>query len=204
MHTVLKVLVTELPDAFRVTADSRVTLDRSRLCNSCRPARLQAIPGAKSSPGAVQRYEFEVPKDSWPWGGHMLREIAQDRFLGVASRAFVWGVDGTRFPNRSSEVVWALMVRGTPSSKCELSRIRTEWATNIHSDSELLARRVIPWSRDPEFDRRLEDRIARRALLVGWIDTFTTDGLPAARRYATKHRLIRGEAPDPPRPHPRG
>ncbi len=61
----------------------------------------------------------------------------------------------------------------------------------MRSDEELRGRTVVHWLNEREFETRLKDRVERRLLLIGWIDTFLSDGLDDARQYATKNHLVR-------------
>jgi hypothetical protein len=185
--------VTETQEDYRVAVNSALTLDDAHLVAVC--ANASARPVESDAPdlgeGEAARYRIDLPKEAWPWGRESLVEDISDRLLGMASHKFVWEVDGSPFPNRSSKVLWETMKRGTPGAKHELEKIRAEWTHDIRSDEELRARTVVTWVGEHEFENRLKDRVERRLLLTGWIDSFLTDGLEAARTYGVRNGLVK-------------
>ena len=187
------VRVTETQEDYRVAVNSPLTLDDAHLVAVC--ANTGARPVESDAPGLGEgesvRYRIDLPKKAWPWGRESLVEDISDRLLGMASHKFVWEVDGSPFPNRSSKVLWEMMKRGTPGATHELEKIRAEWTHDIRSDEELRARTVVTWVGEHEFENRLKDRVGRRLLLAGWIDSFLTDGLEAARDYGVRNRLVK-------------
>ncbi|MGB2986693.1 MAG: hypothetical protein WBE26_12515 [Phycisphaerae bacterium] len=183
--------VTESPENYSIAVESTLSLDEAELTAACARADAKPMIRQDAAEDGTSRFRMELPKNAWPWGRDSLVENLSDHLLGMASHKIVWKVDGASFPNQATTVLWEMMKRNTHGAKHELQSIQAEWIHDVRSDEKLRRRTVVTWLHEYEFENRLKDRVERRLLLIGWIDSYLAGGVGAAKRFGTKNRLIR-------------